>query len=121
MKPPQGPPQTPFIPEGEPKILSFGEFSHRDTESGPPKYNNLFFYFFHADVANDWTREIYKKKKHYQRFVSEYPEMVELLNKKINSIRDQHRSEDLKPFDGDLYDAYKIMRSYGVSDKDLFS
>ena len=107
-------PATPPIPEQEPKILSFEDFTHRDPVA---RYNNLFLYF-----AGE-SGEDYRKKAHYQRFAQENPEMAGSLCDKIQNQRDKSMwtSESLKPFDQDLYEAYKIMRSYGVSDRDLFA
>lgn len=96
--------------EGEP-ILSFEEFSRRDPV---PRYNNFFLYF---------TRNPdYKKNLYYQRFVKEYPEIASTLSEKISKhCEGKYTSQSMKQFDQELYEAYKIMRSYGVSDRDLFA
>ncbi len=109
----QTPPQP--SPETTPKILTFEEFSFRDEKSNTPKYNNFFLYFL--DPGHLKT-EVYKK------FQSENPDMARLLCDKIEDVQMKAllcgTSEALKPFDRDLYEAYKIMRSYGFSDKELF-
>jgi hypothetical protein len=106
--------EQPPVPEQEKPILSFEEFSHRDTI---PRYNNFFLYF------SAGAGETYRQATHYQRFAQENPELARTLCDKIQNQRDRQlsTSESLKPFDADLYEAYKIMRSYGVSDRELFS
>ena len=81
------------------------------------RYNNFFLYF--AGRAG----EIYRKAEHYKRFAEEHPDMAASLCDKIQNQRDRNKftSESLKPFDADLHEAYKIMKSYGVSDRDLFA
>ncbi|OGI64080.1 hypothetical protein A3H53_04200 [Candidatus Nomurabacteria bacterium RIFCSPLOWO2_02_FULL_40_10] len=111
----QGPPQNSPTPESGPKILSFEEFSDRtlDAPSTIPRYNN-FFMFFSSGVG-----KIYRQQKCYKKFLSEHPDKAMSLCDKLQSCN--YTSESLKPLDRELYEAYKIMRSYGISDKDLFS
>ena len=107
------PPIMPIpTPEQGPKILSFEEFSRRDSDDGIPNYNNFFLNF---DVG--FFADIYRKQKHYKKFAVEYPEIAATLCEKIPKTK----SKDLKLLDRNLYEAYKIMRSYGVSDIDLFA
>lgn len=58
---------------------------------------------------------------HFQRFQNEHPELEETLRIGLMSIGEFFTAENTRPFDANLYEAYKIMRSYGVSDNDLFS
>ncbi len=100
----------------EPRILTFKEFCHLE-HSGMPKYNNLFAYF-----NTGWDSQLKQKTPHYRRFHSEHRDMDKRLRTEIQK-RDESEgtSKSLKPFEGDLYEAYTIMRGYGVSDEDLFS
>ncbi len=114
MKPPQGPPQIPpATPEQEP-VLSFEEFILRD-KYGFPRYNNFHLYF------TGW--HYYINREHFKRFVSEHKAMAESLTKKVKSLAVENwiNPELLKPLDRELYEAYKIMHSYGVADHNLFS
>ncbi|OGI66793.1 hypothetical protein A2823_01610 [Candidatus Nomurabacteria bacterium RIFCSPHIGHO2_01_FULL_41_91] len=114
--PPQGPPTIP-TPEPGPKILTFEEFSHRD-KVNYPRYGNFFMYF------GGGQGDVFRTTAHYKKFALEYPDMATTLYEKIQN-RPENKSGDssdsLRPFDQDLYEAYKIMRGYGVPDKDLFS
>ena len=106
----QEPPVTPKTREQEP-ILTFEEFSLCNPYA---RYNNFFLYF------SGW--EVYMEKEYYKRFVFEHPDMAaELCDKIQNRKQSYSTKESLKPFTKNLYEAYKIMRSYGVSDKDLFA
>ena len=106
--------ETPPNPEAEPQILSLEEFARRSPIY--PKYNNFFLYFAGG------TGSIYIRREYYKRFAEEHPDIDTTLFDKIQNRdkRGKSTSESLKPFDADLYEAYKIMRSYGVSDRELF-
>ncbi|HTE48858.1 MAG TPA: hypothetical protein VK675_03065 [Candidatus Paceibacterota bacterium] len=116
----QGPPAP--TPEPGPKILSFEKFIERVSQSDNlapiPRYNNFYLYF---DVS--FAQSAYQTKKYYIKFLTEHPRMNASLCDKIQNQRNKSKgtSESLKPFERDLYEAYKIMRSYGISDKKLFS
>jgi hypothetical protein len=118
-------PKPPTIPnpEPEPKVLSFEEFCYRDPKNASsfqyplPLYNNFFYYFF----SSSHIYENYTSKEHYKRFAAEHPDIVASLCEKLKNLPIWNKAESLKPFDKDLYEAYKIMRGYGVSDEDLFS
>jgi hypothetical protein len=113
-----GPPDMP-TQEPEPHILSFEEFVMRDPERHIiPTYGNFTLYFDKGTIA-----ETNREKKHYKKLALKHPELVHRLQ---NEIRNRNEgttgfsnSESLKPAEKDLYEAYKIMRGYGVSDKDL--
>ena len=96
-------------------MLSFEEFSERN-EDNVPKYRNFFGYF----LMNSFLGLAYQAKDQYVRFAAEHPELASSLCEKVKkeSSSDQNIPESL---DRDLYEAYKIMSSYGISDKDLFS
>ena len=107
-------------PEQKKPVLSFEEFSRRyATPNDPaPRYNNFFFYFNKGEGGRR-----FREKEHYKKFANEHPDIATSLCEKIGNQRDEKHgaSQSLKPFDRDLYEAYKIMRTYGVEDKDLFS
>ena len=62
-----------------------------------------------------------RKQPHFHRFQAEHPDLEKRLYEAISTIDIQspQMSEDLKPFDQDLYDFYLTMRSYGTSDENL--
>ena len=108
-------PQITPTPESGPKILSFEEFSYRgQDEQYPPHYNNFFLYF--SDFGHRRTKDYFLK------FRSEQAALATSLCGKVQRllIEKVPRSEALRSVDRELYEAYKIMRSYGISDRDLF-
>lgn len=91
------------------QILNLDDFSRRQ--------NNFYLYF----LGDTFTSNIYKGKEIYRRFVEKYPDMAASLNEKVyGADTGRDVAEGLKPFLGDLYDAYKLMRGLGASDRDLF-
>ena len=107
----QGPPTT---PEKGPKILSFEEFSYRASdEMNTPRQGSFFGYFASGDLG-----DARRKTEYYKRFEKEYTDMAKSLREKIQS-QSYITSDSLKPLDRDLYEAYKIMRSYGIPDNEL--
>ena len=117
-KPPQEPLEIKPTIEAEP-ILSFEEFSDRTNPNGTPNYNNFYFYFMGGPFP-----DIYRKKSFYKDFELENSILARsLLNHIQNEVQNKKgsRSELLKPFDKELYEAYKIMRKYTPSNQKLFS
>ena len=111
----QGPPTEPTEEQG-PRVLSFEEFSHRKSDyMNTPCYGG-FFQYFRDGTQGDARRTT----EHYRRFAMEHPDMAESLHGKIQSLS-YVTSNSLIPFDKDLYEAYKIMRGYGISDNILLS
>jgi len=93
------------------EILTFEEFSARE--------NNFYGYW---DSEESLLGMVHRKKPHALRFQQEHPDLDrKLLAEIVNMSVTTSVSEALKPFDRDLYEAYRIMRGFGVSDKDLFS
>ena len=112
-------PETILTPESRPKILSFEEFSYRGSDGKrPPRYENFYSYF-----CDGLSGEAYRTNVNYLKFAKENSVLNQLLRSKVPTcIKDMFsRSEDLKIVDRELYEAYKIMRGYGVSDTDFFS
>jgi hypothetical protein len=93
-------------------LLSFKEFSSHDD---CPRYGN----FVNHWIQNDFG-EIYRKQDHAKRFQKEHPELDSKLWHGIGGLQ-RPEMRYLKQFEHDLYEAYKIMNSYGVTNTDLFS
>ncbi len=95
------------------EILSFEEFTARD-QYGIIRYNNIIAFWF---TGKSMISKYYRETEHARRFQREHPEL------------DQRLCEDMKPaitptnlpVKKRLYSAYKIMRSYGLSDEQLFT
>jgi hypothetical protein len=117
----QGPPQAPTLtptPEPEPEILTLEEFVREKPSSGPT-YNNFYFYFA-PDSAFGYFKVL---QEPFKRLSSEHPDMVASLSNKIQNLLNDQRNywSYLKSYEAELYEAYKIMRSYGASDEELFA
>src|SRR3989344_5095656 len=100
-------------------VLSFKEFCKRD-DFPPycPRHGNFFAYF--AKGSGGYLK-IKRGQAHYKRFKAENPDLDESTKQRFESFDDRRgTSEALKPYESYLYEAYKIMKSYGVSDKILF-
>jgi hypothetical protein len=113
-------PQNIPTPESE-EILTFEEFSHRDEDEWP-YYNNFFKYFDDDYLADD----IYRIHDYYKKFESEHSSLATLLRDETKKRKESYKStmkfhNSLKDIENNLYKAYKIMRSYGVSDQELFA
>ena len=95
-------------------VLTFEEFISRDSH-GAAKHNNFYMHFEGAPH--------YVNTTHYRRFTNENPDLAASLSHKIRQRdkRPYSMTQQLQPFEQDLYEAYKIMRSYGVSDRELFA
>lgn len=99
---------------GPEKILSRKEFSERDPELDIPKYNNFVIYFSNRGLA----ASVYHKKDFFRRFQKKHPGLYQELRRNISS---GDNFTAWRRFERDLHKAYKIMRSYGASDSDLFT
>ncbi len=104
--------QNPNQPEEE-SILSFEEFS-TTKENGNPRYNNFWLQFRPAKIG-----DIYRQSEHYQKFAKEHLGLNESLLAEMNY--EGFLQDDLSAVEADLYEVYKIMRGYGVSDEELFA
>ncbi len=101
-------------------VLSFEEFCHRKDFHGAeiPTYHNFIWHF----GAGGMVTEIYQTQAHYLRFVQEYPAPAALLVDEVRKLDPKQAwSQVTKPLERELYEAYKIMRSYGVTDQELFA
>lgn len=66
--------------------------------------------------------DTYRETEYYKKFSAENPDMARSLCEKIQKIDPiKVMTEETKPYERELYEAYKIMRGYGVSDQDLFA
>ena len=112
--------QEPQIKKESKPILSLEAFSNRGSHGDkPPEYNKFFLFF-----ADSFSGEAYRAKNSLiiDRFEREQPEMAKALRAKIRVlVKDKLKLEDLRIFDAKLYEAYKIMRGYGASDRELFA
>lgn len=108
--------------EGEPtlQILSYEEFTERDHERPgiiAPRYNN-FKLFFEDDP-------IRTKKPYFQQLLKEHHELVSKIIRQFQELEqmfdfNDSRREAIKDIEPDMYEAYKLMRSYGAEDEELF-
>ena len=103
--------------EQGPKVLTFKEFSSL-SQLGMFRYNNFWVYF---NRGSGWVGDIYRQTEHYKKFFLEHPDLVSSLSEKIEN-RDVTLglAGSLQSLNRELYEAYKIMRSYGTSDEELF-
>ena len=65
--------------------------------------------------------DTYRNNQYYKKFAEKHPEMETSLRKKIDENARSPRRQPMSFFHGDLYKAYKIMRGYCSSDKDLLN
>lgn len=107
--------KIPIPEQGIEPLLTLEQFT-------PSRYNNFYLYFAVAGTDNiaDYA---YSRKPHIQKFVRENAELAANLCNKIQNERNRGSSkfQGLEQYNADLYEAYKIMRGYGVSNWDLFS
>ncbi len=102
------------MPQNE--SLPLEEFSKRGPDS-IPTYNNLVIYF-----RNTALGKIFREQPSFQRFKEEHPDLERKLHEAISAMDVSNAlkmSEDLRPFDKDIYDFYLTMRSYGTPDENL--
>lgn len=122
--------EKPEVPKHEQKVLTFEEFSFREPLTGYPQfdgmpcYNNFVLHFIDDSKFDGYVTKHYKNTPHYKRFVAEHSDLAARLNEKMQAIyynrsANSSFSTILKPLDKELYEAYKIMRGYGASDKEL--
>jgi len=105
----------------ETSALPFEEFS-KEGKYGYPKWNNMFLPFVSEEGS------IYREKLHFQRFKEEHLDFEKKLSKRAKNqvlVHDglfTHQSPGaLRPLARELYEVYKIMRSYGFSDAAIFA
>jgi len=98
------------------KLLTLEEFVKRD-EIETPRYNSFIGYW-----SKGFVREVYRKIPYYLKFQKENPELDKKLFEKnpsrsLRSFSEQEKRE----YEQLMYEAYKIMKDYGISNKDLFA
>ena len=106
--------EQPDEQNGQEDILTEEEFIQEDTDIKYPKYNNFVIYFFDKGIAVP----IYQAADFFKRFKEEHSDLEQKLH---NNISKGNSFSYWQQFEPDLYEAYKIMRSYGASDEDLFT
>ena len=102
----------------EDEVLNLEEFSRRNSKFNIPTYNNLVAFFMDCEFSN--KPGVYRSHDFFKRFAKENSELERRLTLAITKL-DRINSYTLEPFTNDLYEAYKIMKSYGVSNPDLFN
>ena len=107
------------MPQNQP--LTFEQFIEGEYILGPdmpplPRYNNFPLHFTTRGIGVS-CREL----PYFKRFQTEQPDLERRLTEAItNRDRTIDTSSSFKPFEPELYQAYLIMKDYGVSDTDLF-
>lgn len=106
--------------DSAPKILSIEQFSSVD-DHGLLKSNNFVVYF----RPTERTFKFYKDQPHFVRFMKEKPDLYSAICEKVKKAKDAkittHPKDYLQSCMKDFYKAYKIMRDYGATDKELFT
>ena len=108
-------PHTNQSAEKEP-FLSYEAFASRD-QYGHPHYNNFIVPFLDHDGP---AVRMYRSFPHIQRLISEQPEIFDSLCKKLKPFVPANYAQIGEYYGQDLYDVYKILRGYGMSDENLF-
>lgn len=109
--------EQPPGPEQEHQILSFEEFKSGEVV---PRYNNFHLHFCNYGVdSNISAGAIYRNRPYYQRFSQEHPDLAKRLCTQVSDLRARRLS--VESLQSEIYEAYKIMKSYGVSDNELFA
>ena len=107
----------PSKPEQEP-ALTFEEFTKKS--GGHAYYNNFIAPFMGEGIATS----IYKNLPHNKRFAAENPELYESISRQIQAAdptTEHGWSGKLESVEPELYEAYLIMKEYGLSDEELFA
>lgn len=107
------------MPQNQP--LTFEQFIEREYILGPgedgiPRYNNFPMCFITKGLG-----PLVREQQYFQKFQKEHPDLERKLTEAITN-RDPSMGigTSLKLLEPDLYKAYKIMKTYGISDEDLF-
>jgi len=101
-------------------LLSFEEFIDRKG-SHIPTYNNL-----NLNIVWGTQEPLISRNSDlcepYLRFKKEHLKLFESIREKLRNLKRGNSLADvLKPVESNLYKAYKILRTYGVSDETLFA
>ena len=100
--------ETPIPKEIEP-VLKLEEFAERD-KFNHPHYNNFYMYFRTGGYA-----EARKSKPYFQRFLKEHKDKYDFLFGEVN----MRSGNSLQEVEGQMYEAYKILRGYGATNDNL--
>jgi hypothetical protein len=98
-------------------ILTFEDFIAPAFGIPVPIYNNFPLHFQDSE-END-----YRKTEYFIRFNDENLELTQSLTQRITQLKEtkNFNVRSLTKINPDLYQAYIIMRGYGVTNKDLFA
>lgn len=99
--------------ESASKPLTFEDFTAKIPGTEAPTHNNFYLFF----VRGSW----HQRKPQFQRFSAENPELTARLVKKITGDDEGASAATSTKFDEELYEAYKIFKSYSYTDEELFS
>ena len=107
------PPET---SEGEPnQILTFEEFTASvGNDRNRRRYGNFFTGFQGGFVAG-----IFQAQAAYLELEKSKPELVAKLKQGLQALSTVTNSEQLKPFEADMYEAYKFMKEQGANDEKM--
>jgi len=99
-------------------MLTFKEFTAKNYRGGP-KHNN----FTHHFLPNGFLGTLIRQQGFVKRFINENREMDALLQ--IKAREEVARIKKIGggysvQFEKELYEAYKILSSYGIPDDKLF-
>jgi len=113
-------------------VLKYSEFIDCNywAKNGPPRHNNMFFYFLVLDES------VYDEVARYHQALRERPFYVEaarrnpsLFGSLVSKVTDGHKRkvegrismmDVIVPLQPAMYEAYRYMREYGGSDDDIF-
>lgn len=97
-------------------ILAFEEFVKKNSE-GFSRYSNFIGNWMNPKSI---AGAIYRNTPHSLRFQKEFPELDSILldyTSKIKKLSDR----EIVDYEKKLYEAYKIMKRWRISDKKLFT
>ena len=99
----------------QPLPLTFEEFVERDNPSlpGHPRYDNFPMYFMPKGMAPQL-----RNTQPFLRFQVEHHDLEARLTSGITNLG-RIDAKALKPYERDMYQAYLILRSYGIPDEGL--
>ena len=94
-------------------MLSFEEFIKRNERSGHLKHDNFYMHF-----SIGFQSELKRQSEYFKKLASEHPDLVESLTGKLAPLGTV-TTDELVPYEREMYEAYIIMRGYGASDEEL--
>src|SRR3989338_10786082 len=102
------------MPQNKP--IQVEQFTKRYSD-GLPRYNNLIIYFRETALG-----KIFREQPNFIKFQKEHSPLERKLHEAIRVMDPSNlyrMSEELRPFDKDIYKFYLVMKSYGTPDENL--